>query len=806
MNQGQKQVRVKHIARPVRFAFLVSPHKKEDLLRVFQICTCLWAGRTNVIIPYYKKSPPSWNVRKQKTLPAKEIIEGYIDAFDPDFLVVPDNVRKADLPFPSDRLISISNIQGGGYRGLLGYGPDIRIAIADLHNSEFKYQRRYPLDVILPKPKSSIYRMFTASVFGEFPSETALRRIKDTYKDYLNAVPTTIDETNYFKILTGPYEFPLRTGDQGLRTKSSWPSRLYLFFFDHKSNLDLIDYWNLRASGKGIICIPRVWADFIAKDCSKWLTELLGPYLGHPTARPILLCSRTCDSSETRRFASKLDFDSQHITFQDSYPEFWNMYARGEAYQTNIDKAYFFSKDSEYPLLEGPRLSFEADRSELVHYIEVDEPKIDNESGFRDKPDTSTINEFTFDNIHNSLDLSPIVPFELSSTNILEDTPGKFGKRLTSDGLLVPNRYSSGSYYIYFPQPEDILHALFKGTGYNIKLSDKGRITKEIICILDGVHNVNLLKNFGLIKMFDDMAVSGVLLEEDDKATPSKKPKNRSKTLTKKQLIGVLRSISGNDRKYAEETFKSLVNKGIVRLGYLMQCMRCLQHTWLEISNLDYMNICERCLNEMRFPIDDPESGKWTYRVVGPFSIEKYALGSYTVALALNFFSGYLFGSATCMPSFEICKRSKAYVEVDFGVVWRSFFKRDNRPVIIFGECITRGSFDEDDIKRFKRIINIFKPGAFAFCTLNESLSNKEVDLIKPLAEEHRDRIKSRGQSTAIFVLTMNELMTVKNVTENWKDKGIKQKSFNRYCENHMDLHRICFATQELYLGMNPVI
>ena len=54
-------IRVDIRLRPIRFGFLVRPDDAEkNVLEIFRINTCLWGGRFNPIIPFFKYVPSWW--------------------------------------------------------------------------------------------------------------------------------------------------------------------------------------------------------------------------------------------------------------------------------------------------------------------------------------------------------------------------------------------------------------------------------------------------------------------------------------------------------------------------------------------------------------------------------------------------------------------------------------------------------------------------------------------------------------------------------------------------------------------------
>ena len=83
MTRGTVKVRL----RPIKLAFLVNPNDKESLLKAIEINTFLWGGMYNPIIPTYERIPSKWKDGSSKNLSAQSIVSGYLDNFDPDYVV-----------------------------------------------------------------------------------------------------------------------------------------------------------------------------------------------------------------------------------------------------------------------------------------------------------------------------------------------------------------------------------------------------------------------------------------------------------------------------------------------------------------------------------------------------------------------------------------------------------------------------------------------------------------------------------------------------------------------------------------------
>ena len=88
--------------------------------------------------------------------------------------------------------------------------------------------------------------------------------------------------------------------------------------------------------------------------------------------------------------------------------------------------------------------------------------------------------------------------------------------------------------------------------------------------------------------------------------------------------------------------------------------------------------------------------GAWQYRLVGPFSVEGMAAGSYSVALAFRFLATQLGGDFTWIPSVEIKKGENIAYECDFAGFWVRDIFLGSEPESVFGECKSfQGRFEE---------------------------------------------------------------------------------------------------------------
>jgi hypothetical protein len=73
--------------RPLRLAFLVDPADTSGVMEAIELNTFLWGGMFNPIVPVYRRTPKKWQSKFERTT-AREVSEGLVRAFDPDYVVL----------------------------------------------------------------------------------------------------------------------------------------------------------------------------------------------------------------------------------------------------------------------------------------------------------------------------------------------------------------------------------------------------------------------------------------------------------------------------------------------------------------------------------------------------------------------------------------------------------------------------------------------------------------------------------------------------------------------------------------------
>ncbi len=315
--------------RPIRFAFLVRPNDKKHTLEIFRINTCLWGGKFNPIIPYFKRLPSWWERKGYRFENANQIINGYLDFFEPDFLVETEKGLADRFGFNPERVLQLNEIlQRDGERDRDRYGLSVNDLYRDLYRKEFQFLRRHKHNIIHVKAKEASFTNFIACNFGDFPAQKALKYFERAYKDVFDPSPANIDALSLSKFYKSGYISPIRIGHTKIKVDHHEHRDPTLFIMDAHEPKDLIDFWNLRAIHRNIVAVPIQWIQELSPFCKKFILDNYRPLPGNPNGvmiHPASMFSRSIreeDIEEIHRNYLRVDKKEANMR-QTWYPPIW---------------------------------------------------------------------------------------------------------------------------------------------------------------------------------------------------------------------------------------------------------------------------------------------------------------------------------------------------------------------------------------------------------------------------------------------------------------------------------------------------
>ena len=812
-------IRVDIRLRPIRFGFLVRPDDAENILEIFRINTCLWGGMFNPIIPFFE-SVPSWLESEGFHFEnPKQMINDYLDFFEPDFLVEAEEGLAKEFDFDPERVRPLADMieePGGNYAHR--YGLSVYGIYQDLYAKAFQFEQRHKNPVVHVQPADTAFTNFAAANFGNFPTQERLRYFERYYKSIFNPKYITLDAAALSGLYQSGYSSALEIGCAKLQVGYNAPFLPTLFILDTHEPKDIVDFWNLRAIHQRVVAVPIQWIEDISPFCKQFIRDNYRRQPDDATPNmvgPVLMFSRSLSEGNVEEIAENYSFveEGDVYTIQRWAPTIWYKLSEQVASPTRPTLAAD-QKIMNLPIDgDNPEIRFDPLFPEFVS--EYNLFRVANVVRLQDWSNTSQALRLR-DATKND-QIATVFPCNYKNPSVPKFQPEpqrKWDYLLpTTEGLVI------------FPSEEYMFErwSLVDGTTafnqwFNDKQvpatrSDAGRTTQQIIQTLgDLQRGVLCLTHKGVIELLNKMS-------------------NRSTKSFHYQKFQSRIRHAVNSEKLKNRTFETLIERKAVELGLELKCSKCSKWSWYSVTQLDYSLTCSFCFKQFDFPVIDPidkKHSKWAYRVVGPFALPDYAQGGYAAALAIRFFEDVIGGfdraSLTWSSAQELRLPTKS-VEVDF-MLWyqrkdifgteRSFFGTGlpifgmDRPTeTVFGEAKSFGRhgedvFEQDDVDRMKLLAEAFPGSILVFATMKEELSQGEIDRIKKLAEWGREYDKERRQTRApVIVLTGTELFTSGFLSTSWKEKGGKHKDLAKHTSlGTPNLRILANFTQHLYLDL----
>jgi hypothetical protein len=801
--------------RPIRFAFLVRPTDRKNIQHIFEINTCLWGGKHNPIIPYFEHLPNWWSRDKHHFEKSRQIIDGYLNFFEPDFIIEAEKGLGSKLKLPEDVIVSINDFHFDestrGYRKIREHelceeirGLNVFGLYVDLYNKQFKFVQHHKRNIILPQPKSKTFQLFNSCLFGSFPKRKDLAYFEKNYLDVFTPEQLTMAPEQLEKCYKTFTISPLDIGCRDIDVSYSDQTDPMIFILDANQPNDLIDFWNLRAYKQHLLAIPIQWIAELSGFCQNFAIRNHRPLPGNSHGVMIdttFLFSRSLSDQTIDSAKQYLKVEEKGaIVFQHWYPDFWE---RKSDLILSPNRPVLTAKESTQNVtVEGPNRSIKFNNlspdwvekycmgscwANVIHLKDSDN-KDEIATVFPSSLRNPSFPNLSFDNKH-----------------ILSTTEGLTMYPVHKNWHEYWNVLDGTSAYIMWLKTQDI----------KAEISEAGKTLLQVMRSLQGFWGIRYISHPTIIKRLNSMACKLCkTIEETEDGQKKEYPGRTVKYEDLKKEIHEIAEDNFFNIHWKNKLLESLVKYDVIKLGLEVRCSLCDNRNWYALDSLKYTLVCENCLKSFCFPQDNPSNRKtnWSYRVIGPFTKPDYAQGAYTSTLAISFLANLhtsWHSSLTWSTSLELTLKSGKKTESDF-LLWyqrRRIIENDYGAEIVFGESksFANESFENKDLRKLYDLALEF-PGSILICaTMKEALDNDEKERIAKLALWGRERISSGITKAAVIVLTGTEIFSNNSLGLQyvWKQKGGKRAQLIEPAYIREDnLRVLADLTQQIYLDL----
>ena len=740
--------------RPIRFGFLVKPHDARSLLEIFRVNTCLWGGRFNPIIPHLRSVPRWWDRHGRSFVSARQIMNGYLDFFEPDFLVesVPD--LSDSLEFDSNRVLQLSDMLRGERGQLMeGQGQSVLDLYRDRYRKVFQFALRHKHNIVDVSAEDTSFAATVACLAGSFPSQDGLAYFGRAFADAFEPRPVVLNGDMLARLYQDGFTSALRLGHSGIDVSvNDWHDPA-TFVFDALDPRDLIDLWNLLIVRRNLLAIPKQWLPQLSSFCRKVIVDTYRPLLPNKPSGVMIqqkvMFGRAIPSKAIKAIYDehlRVDIAGANV-LQDWYPRIWERPSSGQGLSESRP-VLTAAHRTFYPQTSSDKSEFEFD---CLH------PEWSDEYG----------GHYRWANVVN-IDSATVFPNDLMRAFMPRVSMVEELRLSTTEGVVIFPRFKNIPQHWELPDGATAISEWLEANSTANVASDAGRATEQIIQTLGGFVSVGDLAKRDIVETLDKM---------------SRRPITHSAHY-RKFRNQIEKAVEGDIS--SGRSFATLVDRTAVELGLEVRCEKCSSWSWFALNKLGYQLQCSLCLQSTAFPCAEPgspEKARWAYRVVGPFALPDYARGGYAAALSLRFLAAVASGRMTWCAGRKLALIDGPKVEVDF-IVWhqRGNMTRDDqtsRTDIVFGESKSfgRDSFRTKDVANLKAIAQRFPGSVLVFATMRQpsDMSASEIRAIRKLALWGREPIEGERRTRApVVVLTGIELFSRSSraLARTWKEIG----------------------------------
>ena len=792
--------------RPIRIGFLVRPSDLTNLRKVFKICSCMWGGMYNPIIPVSRSRPAAWRQGHRNRPSGRQLAMGYVRFFEPDVFVETETGLAQSVGIADEtqrwlypRVISLDDVvrTRNDHGPEFVFGLDILDVYEEKYQTEFRFVPRRNSFVALFHDRSR-HGAYVEATFGGFPQEKALSHIQRSYEHIFE--PTILEHkpSAWLRLIKERGRTALAFTDHALKLSSNTGWSPTIFIANPTSPIDLLDLWNLRLIRRNVLSVNSEWLPVLSDYLHDFIDKNHRTLPGNPNG-----VMRHTEVEIGNSFSEEEALNLVGDTFADLPRGSWSLKLWYDRIWDNDSSDHVQHPSPVQIHTESSRLELTAseERRPKVQFQSLT-PEFASDYG---GSNARWVNVISLSDRQNQHQFALAFPSTLTG---FSDHRFRIGGPLlvSREGFVLLQQYKHQREYIeLIPRTEAVVEH-FKRHDIDATASDSGRVADQILSSIQGFWGVSILQDEKTLRLLDKMSKSVRRLSEGT----IEEYADRTASVNEWQSIMRLREKSSFGSK---NNLERLVKAGALKLGLAVPCPNCQKENWYGLVDLAEQVSCERCLKDFNFPQGslNYKNTPWKFRVAGPYSVPNYANGSYATILALNcLVSGTGFSNNTITLSTNLdLKMDEKCLEVDFACWYRRerLGSRREEPLFLVGEAksFAHDSFSEKDIRRLKGVGEKMPGTILVLATLKSELSGAERGRIERLATWGRLPSDSGQTRNPVIVLTGMELFAHHGIVEAWSKTNDKRKTLVQPGHVREDnLRTLADLTQQAYLKLQP--
>jgi hypothetical protein len=307
--------------------------------------------------------------------------------------------------------------------------------------------------------------------------------------------------------------------------------------------------------------------------------------------------------------------------------------------------------------------------------------------------------------------------------------------RLGHRGIVLQQDQPRSSLFLMPVRTKDVLNALFKQAGLEAEPSQPGQYAEQIIRRMGSLHaDCRVFKIRGVRDVLDRLGDGSTLTKGNVyQAVMCQTPDEHGQNW-RADLYGDLILRYGQRRGFDfGTTFDVLLEKRILRPGFVFRCPACFKDDWYHVSEFAEEYKCRFCFTSQR--VNFASVHDWQYKADGLFRIPDSAQGSVAVILSLWRLHHFAHGDhGRYVTSRNLVARDTGRrYEIDYAYVLMGTF--DSSYDLVLGQATRFGDFTDDDMQKMSELADRFPRKPYlAFSTLKDRYSDADKERLRNLA------------------------------------------------------------------------
>ncbi len=308
--------------------------------------------------------------------------------------------------------------------------------------------------------------------------------------------------------------------------------------------------------------------------------------------------------------------------------------------------------------------------------------------------------------------------------------------RLGRNGVVISLDHPKSHLYLSPVRTKDVFGALFKQVGLETEPSLPGKYMEQIIRKMGSLQfDCRLFKLRGVRDVINRLSNGSVLTKGNMydivmSTVPDKYGQNWRPELYEHMVVR-----TGQKGKLEfGPIFDELLAKRVVRPGLTLTCQNCFASDWYHVSEFTEEYVCRFCFSSQR--VNFGSKHEWQFRADGLFQIENSALGSIAGIAALwRLEEVQGMSDGRYLPSVNLRESDGAReYEIDYAyLIVNTFTTAYN---LVLGQAKNFIDFTEEETKKMAELAQKFANEPYlVFSTLKDAFSDSEKALLKALVD-----------------------------------------------------------------------